>query len=66
VGEVRMATRRQIKLVREGEYAAEVEVELIEEGEGWGPYLSLEDVERLDRVRRALTVSGDGCAAGSE
>jgi len=46
--------RRQVKLVREGEYVAEVEVELIEEGEGWGPYLSLEDVERLDRVRRAL------------
>jgi hypothetical protein len=49
-----MTTRRQVKLVREGEYVAEVEVELIEEGEGWGLYLSLEDVERLDRVRRAL------------
>lgn len=48
--------RRQIKLVREGEYVAEVEVELIEEGEGWGPYLSLEDAEKLDAVREALQV----------
>jgi hypothetical protein len=49
-----MVMRRQIKLVREGGYVAEVEVELIEEGEEWGPYLSLEDAERLDAVRRAL------------
>jgi hypothetical protein len=28
--------------VDEGEYAAEVEVELIETDEGWSPYLSLE------------------------
>ena len=46
--------RRQIKLVREGEYVAEVEVELIEEGEGWEPYLSLEDAEKLDVARKAL------------
>jgi hypothetical protein len=31
-----------------------IEVELIEEGEGRGPYLSLEDVEKLDAVRKAL------------
>lgn len=42
------------KLVHEGEYAAEVEVELITTDEGWSPYLSLEDAERLDSVREAL------------
>jgi hypothetical protein len=49
-----MTTRRQIKLVREGQYVAEVEVELIDDKEGWAPYLSLEDVEKLDAVRKAL------------
>jgi hypothetical protein len=48
--------RRQVKFLREGEYAAEVEVELIGEGEGWGPYLSLKDAEKLDAVREALWV----------
>jgi len=36
-----MTTRKQVKLVQEGEYVAEVEVELIESEEGWAPYLSL-------------------------
>lgn len=49
-----MRTRRQTKLVREGNYVAEVEVELIETDEGWSPYLSLEDAEKLDAVREAL------------
>ena len=42
------------KLIHEGEYVAEVEVELIESEEGWAPYLSLDDVEKLDAVRQAL------------
>ena len=33
---------------------AEVDIELIETGEGWSPYLSLEDAEKLDDVRVAL------------
>ncbi|MFM7791207.1 MAG: hypothetical protein ACKO90_24910 [Microcystis panniformis] len=33
---------------------AEVEVELIETPEGWSPYLSLEDAQKLDDVREAL------------
>ena len=57
-----MNKRRHTKLVREGAYAAEVEVELIEAGEGWSPYLSLDDVYRLDEVREALR-SGDIRAA---
>ncbi|HVF61090.1 MAG TPA: hypothetical protein VNJ70_14890 [Thermoanaerobaculia bacterium] len=46
--------KRHRKLVHEGDYAAEVEVELIETDEGWSPYLSLEDAEKLDLVREAL------------
>lgn len=45
------------KFIHEGDYAAEVEVLLIEDeepGGGWGPYLSLEDVRKLDAVRQAL------------
>jgi hypothetical protein len=51
-----MTTRRQTKLVREGQYVAEVEVELelSDETEGWAPYLSLEDASKLDAVREAL------------
>lgn len=58
-----MTPRRQIKLVREGEYVAEVEIELFDTGEGWSPYLSLEDAQRLDDVREALR-RGDITAAG--
>ena len=49
-----MTKRRHTKLVHEGQYAAEVEVELIETDEGWSPYLSLEDAYKLDDVRAAL------------
>ncbi|MHC4139123.1 MAG: hypothetical protein ACYSR1_04595 [Planctomycetota bacterium] len=49
-----MKKRHHIKLVYEGSYVAEVDIELIETGEGWSPYLSLEDAEKLDDVRVAL------------
>jgi hypothetical protein len=55
--------RRATKLIREGEYVAEVEVELSDEPEGWGPYLSLADARKLDEVRAALR-RGDLAAAG--
>jgi hypothetical protein len=42
------------KLVHEGEYVAEVDVELIITDEDWSPYLSLEDAYKLDDVRQAL------------
>lgn len=42
------------KLIHEGDHAAEVEVEPVESDEGWSPYLTLEDAEKLDRVREAL------------
>jgi hypothetical protein len=31
-----------------------VEVELIEEDNGWAPHLSLDDAQKLDNVREAL------------
>jgi hypothetical protein len=49
-----MRKRRHAKLVHEGQYVAEVEVDLVETDEGWSPYLSLEDAYKLDDVRAAL------------
>jgi hypothetical protein len=49
-----MKKRKRTKLVHEGKYVAEVDVELIETDEGWSPYLSLEDAYKLDDVRDAL------------
>lgn len=46
--------RKRIKLIHEGKYVAEVEVELIDDKDGWSPYLSLEDAYKLDDVREAL------------
>ncbi len=49
-----MTVRQLRKLVREGEYVAEVEVELTEADTGWAPYISLADAYKLDDVRDAL------------
>ena len=49
-----MRKRHQKMLVHEGQYVAEVDVELIDTGDGWSPYLSLEDAYKLDDVRGAL------------
>lgn len=43
-----------MKLLHERDYVAEVDVELLCENEGWSPYLSLEDGQKLDEVREAL------------
>jgi hypothetical protein len=61
--ETSMMRRRHSRLVREGEYVAEVEIELIDTGEGWSPYVSLEDAQKLDDIREALR-RGDITAAG--
>ncbi len=48
-------TRKSVaKLVHEGPYVAEVDVDLIITDEEWSPYLSLEDAHKLDDVRQAL------------
>jgi hypothetical protein len=49
-----MKKRRYTKLVHEGKYVAEVDIELIDTAEGWSPYLALEDAYKLDDVREAL------------
>ena len=49
-----MTRRRRTKCIHEGQYAAEVDIELIESQDGWAPYLSLEDAQKLDEVRTAL------------
>lgn len=49
-----MRKRSRTKLVREGQYVAEVDVELLETDDEWSPYLSLEDAYKLDDVREAL------------
>ena len=49
-----MQTRKHRKLVHEGKYVAEVEVELVSTDEGWSPYISLDDALKLDEVREAL------------
>jgi hypothetical protein len=47
-------TRKRTKLIHEGKFAAEVPVELIEDDTAWSPYLSPDDVRKLDSVRLAL------------
>jgi hypothetical protein len=46
--------RKTAELVREGKFATEIPVELIEEEGGWSPYLSLDDAKKLENVRLAL------------
>ena len=47
-------TRKSIKFIEEGKYAAKVPVELIEDDTAWSPYLTPDDVRKLDTVRLAL------------
>lgn len=57
-----MTTRKRTKIVHEGKYIAEVDVEIPEDETGWSPYLSLDDAYKLDDVREALR-RGDIAAA---
>jgi hypothetical protein len=52
--EANMSSKSTRRLVREGEFVAEVDVNLVEAEGGWTPYLSLDDAYRLDDVRDAL------------
>ena len=49
-----MKSKATKRLVREGDLAAEVEVNLVDAEGGWAPYLSLDDAYKLDDVREAL------------
>jgi hypothetical protein len=50
-----MTKRRIPKMIHVGEFAADVSVEMIYTDDEWSPYLSLEDAEKLDDVREALS-----------
>ena len=49
-----MNTRTTTKLIHEGDYVAEVDVELIDSERGWSPYLALDEALKLDDVRELL------------
>jgi hypothetical protein len=52
--EALVSHRSTTKLIREGEFVAEVDVDLVETEGGWAPYMALEDAYRLDDLRDAL------------
>jgi hypothetical protein len=58
-----MRKRKHKKLIQEGKYVAEVDIELFDDEGGWSPYLSLDDAQKLDTVREALR-RGDIKSAG--
>ena len=58
-----MKKRRRTKFVYEGQYVAEVDVELIDMNKGWSPYLSLDDAYKLDDIRNALRIGDVKSAA---
>ena len=47
-------TGKTTKLIHANGYAAEVEIDLIEDDGAWGPYLSVPDVRKLERVRKLM------------
>jgi len=58
-----MNKRHHTKFIHQGQYAAAVDIELVEFDTGWSPYLSVEDAQKLDEVREALR-TGDLKKAG--
>ena len=49
-----MKKRIRRKLIHEGRYIAEVEVEVLTTDHDWSPYLSQVDAYKLDDVRESL------------
>lgn len=58
-----MNKQRRTKLVHEGRYLAEVDVEVLLNEDEWSPYLSVEDAYKLDDVRAALKRGDTATAA---
>jgi hypothetical protein len=48
-------TKKSVKLVREGKYAAEVDIDLHYSDESWSPTMSADDARKLD-VPRSVKV----------
>jgi hypothetical protein len=61
--EVEVMNHQITKTIREGNLMAEVKVSLIPDDGAWGPYLSAEDVLKLERVRMALKTGDRETAA---
>ncbi|MDJ1169988.1 hypothetical protein PMG71_11170 [Roseofilum sp. BLCC_M154] len=49
-----MKTKTETKIIRQGEYLAEIEITLTYTDHDWSPYLSLEEAQKLDHLRVAL------------
>jgi hypothetical protein len=49
-----MTNRTTMKFIHEGKYAVEVPLDLIDDDEGWGPYVSPQEAKKLDDARLAL------------
>lgn len=49
-----MKIKTQTKIIHEGDYMAEIPVELTYTDSDWSPYLSLTEAQKLDQVRLAL------------
>jgi len=49
-----MRDNPEIRLMREGDLLAKIEITLHDAPEAWEPYLSVEDALKLDFVRKAL------------
>ena len=47
-------TGKTTKMIHANDYAAEVEIDLIDDDDAWGPYLSMPDVKKLERVRKLM------------
>lgn len=58
-----MKKHPRTKLIYEGQYLAEVDVELLVTDDEWSPYLSMEDAYKLDDVRKALRKGDTATAA---
>lgn len=61
--EAHMKKQPRTKLIHEGQYLAEVDVELLVTDDEWSPYLSMEDAYKLDDVREALKKGDTATAA---
>ena len=59
-----MSVKSRTKLIREGDYVAEIDIEVVpcDDDVGWAPYLRVADAVLLDSVRGALR-RGDVAAA---
>jgi hypothetical protein len=58
-----MTRKHSIELIREGNFIAEVEIEVTADDGAWGPCLSVSDVQKLETVRDALRRGDVGGAA---